>query len=96
MVVCKQFVVLSMVVELLATVDVRNDDGGDDEMNGTRVPDGGQRWAMFALLPRFDTFVDDPEQTEKSPKQTMKNYNDATNARKATINIHHYGFQISR
>lgn len=69
MVVSKRFVVLSMVVELLATVDVRNDDDGDDVMNGTRVPNGGQRWAMFVWLPRFDTFVDDPKQTEKSPNE---------------------------
>lgn len=42
-VVYKQFVVLAMVVEQLATVDVQDGDDDDDVMNDTAVPDGGRR-----------------------------------------------------
>lgn len=72
MVLNKQFVVLSMVVSLLAIVDVRNGDDGDDVMNDTVMPDDGRPWVMFVSLLNFDTLVDDPKRT-KIPSRQRQN-----------------------
>lgn len=63
MVVCRLFVVIEMVVVWLLFVAEPNDDGDDGVMNDTVAPNDGPPWATFALLPNFDTLVDDPRQT---------------------------------
>lgn len=63
MVVYKLLVVIEMVVAWRVIVDEPTDDDDDDVMSDTIAPDGGRLSAKFALLPSFDTLVDDPKQT---------------------------------
>lgn len=57
-----------VVVWLVLGVDESHDGDDDDVMNDTIMPNDGQLWAMFALLPNFDT-LDDPKQTANPNKK---------------------------